>query len=64
MEEKKVPTVKDKEEKKDVNVVRQKKGWRKHLDRFGHFLMMGGFIVVLIAIVAIVIAVSTCSAPK
>ncbi len=55
---------KDEGEKKDVDVVSQKKGWRKHLGRFGHFLMMGGFIVVLIVIVAIVFAVSTCSAPK
>ncbi len=37
---------------------------RKWLGRFGHFVMYGGFIVVIIVIVAIVLAIQTCTAPK
>ena len=40
--------------------VSKKKGWQKWLSRIGHFVMYGGWILLLFVIVGIVVAVSTC----
>lgn len=48
------------ENKSETPVTEEKKGKRKWLDRFLHFLMYGGFILIIILIVGIVILISTC----
>jgi hypothetical protein len=42
----------------DIGIIVEKKGAQKFLAGFGKFLMMGGFMLVLIVVVAIVIAIS------
>ncbi len=42
----------------------QKTGWKKWGGRIGHFLMYGGWMVLMVVIVGIVIAASTCGKGK
>jgi len=46
------------EDKSETPVTEEKKKKQKGRDRFVNFLMMGGFLVILFAIVGIVIAIS------
>jgi len=47
------------EEKKETTTKEVKRGWAKWGSRIYNFLIMGGFLVVLVVIVGIVIAIST-----
>jgi len=42
---------------KEETTVSKKKGWRKWLGRFGTFLMYGGWILLVVIILVIVLAV-------
>ena len=46
------------EDKSETPVTEEKKKKRKGLDRFLKFLMMGGFLVILVAVVGIIILIS------
>lgn len=48
----------------EEKVKTKKKGWAKFLDRFVHFLMYGGWILLLIVVVGIWIAISMLTSGK
>jgi hypothetical protein len=48
-------------EQKETAIKEEKKGKRKWLNRFLNFLMYGGWILVLVAILGIMILISTLS---
>jgi len=48
---------------KETTTKEEKKGWAKWGNRFYNFLAMGGFLVVLVVIVGIVIIISILTAP-
>lgn len=48
----------------EVGVKEKETASRKWLGRFGRFLMMGGFILVMVVIAGIIMVVSMCNAPK